>query len=104
MDGSRRLSERRATSVRSYLIRAGLASTRLESAGIGEEKPIDTNDTPEGRQNNRRVEFVILDQGTCGNLASSVNTFETDFSNKVENPCHDDVKVRLLFLEPMWMK
>lgn len=54
------LSERRAASVRAYLTGAGIAASRLESAGLGETRPAGKNDTPEGRQNNRRVELVKL--------------------------------------------
>jgi outer membrane protein OmpA-like peptidoglycan-associated protein len=58
------LSDRRAKSVRNYLIKSGISPARLSSRGFGREKPIDTNDTPEGKANNRRVEFKIIDDGT----------------------------------------
>ncbi|MGZ4099070.1 MAG: OmpA family protein, partial [Bacteroidia bacterium] len=45
-----------------YLITKGIASNRLTAKGYGETKPIDTNDTDEGRQNNRRTEFKILEK------------------------------------------
>jgi len=55
------LSQKRAASVRDYLIaNYKIASERLESKGWGESKPIDKNDTPEGKANNRRVELVKL--------------------------------------------
>jgi OmpA-OmpF porin, OOP family len=55
------LSERRAQSVRRYLIeRHGIDEARLEALGLGQTQPMDSNDTPEGRQNNRRVELVRL--------------------------------------------
>jgi len=54
------LSDNRAKSVREYLISQGIASYRLTSKGFGEHRPIDTNDTSEGRANNRRTEFVII--------------------------------------------
>jgi OOP family OmpA-OmpF porin len=55
------LSKRRAVAVRDYLIaNYKIAGDRLESKGWGESKPIDTNDTPEGKANNRRVELVKL--------------------------------------------
>lgn len=58
------LSERRALSVRTFLVEQyGIAGERLEAKGLGEAKPVDGNDTPEGRQNNRRVELVKLDAG-----------------------------------------
>ncbi|AKJ08337.1 putative repeat protein (TIGR01451 family)/uncharacterized protein (TIGR03382 family) [Archangium gephyra] len=55
------LSQRRAKWVREYLVQKGIAPQRLTSEGFGMEKPIDTNATPEGRANNRRVEFVVLE-------------------------------------------
>jgi outer membrane protein OmpA-like peptidoglycan-associated protein len=55
------LSQRRARWVREYLVQKGIAPERLDSAGFGMEKPIDTNDTAEGRANNRRVEFVVVE-------------------------------------------
>lgn len=55
------LSERRARSVRALLMeRYAIAEERLEAKGLGETKPVATNDTPEGRQTNRRVELVKL--------------------------------------------
>ena len=55
-----KLSEGRANEVRKDLIERGIAPERLEAEGRGESQPIDTNDTEEGRQNNRRVEIEIL--------------------------------------------
>ncbi|GFO56101.1 hypothetical protein GMSM_31080 [Geomonas sp. Red276] len=52
------LSEERAAAVRSWLEGKGIDSGRLKTAGFGDSKPIDSNKTPEGRANNRRVEFV----------------------------------------------
>lgn len=54
------LSNNRAKAVVDYLISKGIASGRLTSVGYGEEQPIDSNDTEEGRQMNRRTEFKIL--------------------------------------------
>jgi len=55
------LSQKRAESVRSYLIeKYGVSSSNLEAKGWGESKPIDTNDSPEGKANNRRVELIQL--------------------------------------------
>ncbi len=53
------LSERRAAAVKTYLVtEAGIAPERLETKGYGEDRPVAPNDTPEGRQQNRRVELV----------------------------------------------
>jgi OOP family OmpA-OmpF porin len=55
------LSENRAKSVRTYLMESfKIDGARLETKGFGETTPIDTNDTPEGKANNRRVELVKL--------------------------------------------
>jgi outer membrane protein OmpA-like peptidoglycan-associated protein len=54
-----KLSHNRAASVRTYIISQGIAETRIVSKGYGETKPVDTNETDEGRQMNRRVEFTI---------------------------------------------
>ena len=54
------LSKRRAEAVVKYLVKMGVNKKRIQSKGFGRAKPIDTNDTPEGRQKNRRVEFLVL--------------------------------------------
>ncbi len=53
------LSQRRAQAVTSVLINGGVAPGRIRSIGRGEDAPIATNLTPEGRQQNRRVEIII---------------------------------------------
>ena len=59
-EANQKLSEGRAEAVMKDLIRRGIAPERLEAEGRGETEPIDTNETEEGRQNNRRVEIHIL--------------------------------------------
>ena len=54
------LSERRAEAVMAEMVRLGIDRTRMTSKGFGESAPIDTNTTPEGKANNRRVEFVKI--------------------------------------------
>jgi outer membrane protein OmpA-like peptidoglycan-associated protein len=54
------LSQGRSQSVVDYLVSQGIENSRLVAQGYGESKPIDTNDTEEGRANNRRVEFTVL--------------------------------------------
>jgi outer membrane protein OmpA-like peptidoglycan-associated protein len=56
---NRRLSRRRARSVRRYLKRKGIDGDRMRAVGYGESKPIAPNRTAEGREKNRRVEFHI---------------------------------------------
>jgi OOP family OmpA-OmpF porin len=53
------LSQDRADSVRRYLIAQGVAPDRLEARGFGQDNPLHPNTSPEGREANRRVEFVI---------------------------------------------
>jgi OOP family OmpA-OmpF porin len=56
------LSKRRADAVRTYLVEQGLAGARFETAGFGETRPIADNETPEGRQRNRRTEFRVIEE------------------------------------------
>lgn len=58
---NRDLSMRRASTVKSWLVNNGISSNRLTVAGKGEDEPIDTNATADGRANNRRVELRVLD-------------------------------------------
>lgn len=61
IDYNQRLSENRARAVVDYLVSHGIDLRRLSFKGYGKSRPIDTNTTEEGRANNRRVEFVIVD-------------------------------------------
>jgi len=53
------LSELRAQAVRDYFVQQGITSSSIEAHGYGKTAPIASNDTPEGRQQNRRVELVL---------------------------------------------
>jgi len=59
-DDNQTLSEQRANAVYSYLIEKGIEKSRLRFKGFGETQPVDTNETDEGRQRNRRTEFVVF--------------------------------------------
>jgi outer membrane protein OmpA-like peptidoglycan-associated protein len=53
------LSERRAGTVGTYLRGKGVQDTRIATVGFGKNRPVATNDTPDGRQQNRRVELTL---------------------------------------------
>jgi len=65
---NRRLSEQRADAVRDYLVQQGISSNAITAAGFGKSEPVASNDTPEGRQQNRRVELVVSGNA-IGNVA-----------------------------------
>jgi len=56
------LSKRRAESVANYFVKNGISKDRLEIIGYGQDNPIASNDTPDGRRKNRRVEFSVNPQ------------------------------------------
>jgi len=58
---NKNLSFRRADAVKAWLVRKGISAKRLTVAGKGFDEPIDTNATDDGRANNRRVEFRVLE-------------------------------------------
>ena len=62
VDGNQVLSQQRAAAVGAYLSSKGVANERFVTQGYGPTKPIETNDTEEGRQANRRTEFTIIEQ------------------------------------------
>jgi len=55
---NQKLSERRAQAVKRYLVRQGIESNRISAEGYGKSRPIASNDTDEGRAQNRRAEIV----------------------------------------------
>ena len=63
------LSEQRAASVRAALVAGGVDPSLITSKGLGETTPVATNATAEGRQQNRRVEIVVLGAGSVADAA-----------------------------------
>lgn len=57
-----KLSQRRADAVKTYLVEAGIDPNRLDPVGFGEMRPIADNTTDEGKADNRRVEFIIVER------------------------------------------
>lgn len=68
------LSEQRANSVRDYLLKENIPAASMTSKGLGETQPVASNDTAEGRQQNRRVEMVVSGEviGTTVGMVSEV--------------------------------
>jgi outer membrane protein OmpA-like peptidoglycan-associated protein len=66
------LSQHRALAVRDYLVQQGVPDSAVAARGLGKAGPVATNDTPEGRQQNRRVELVLTGEAIGG--ASSADT------------------------------
>jgi OOP family OmpA-OmpF porin len=56
-----RLSVARAAAVKSWLVTNGIPSSRMETSGYGQTRPITTNSTDAGREINRRIEFIIIE-------------------------------------------
>jgi OmpA-OmpF porin, OOP family len=56
---NRTLSEKRAQAVTDYIVKAGLPATRFTAVGYGSTQPIVSNDTDEGKAQNRRIEFLV---------------------------------------------
>jgi outer membrane protein OmpA-like peptidoglycan-associated protein len=72
-DFNQQLSERRADSVRDFLAEQGVPGSNITARGFGKMQPVASNDTPEGRQRNRRVELVV-NGDAIGNTASASAT------------------------------
>lgn len=75
-DFNQQLSERRADSVRDFLAAQGVPASSITARGFGKTQPVASNDTPEGRQRNRRVELVVSGQsiGTTKTASAGTNT------------------------------
>lgn len=72
-DYNQRLSEQRAEVVRDYFVQQGVTENAVTARGFGKTQPIASNDTPDGRQRNRRVELVLSGDaiGTSATAAAS---------------------------------
>ena len=69
-----KLSKDRAESVRAYLVSKGVPADKITSVGKGKADPVASNDTPEGRANNRRVEIVVAGGGARTSAGSDTQT------------------------------
>ncbi len=59
-DYNQQLSEKRAAAVKNLLTNLGIDASRMQTKGIGESVPVSDNNSPEGKANNRRVEFIKI--------------------------------------------
>jgi outer membrane protein OmpA-like peptidoglycan-associated protein len=75
------LSQRRADQVREYLERRGVPAAQLRSVGKGEANPVASNETAEGRANNRRVEIIVDREGTGPSSREPETRSEPDLSS-----------------------
>jgi len=65
------LSQKRAESIKNYLVKRGVALNRIISKGYGEKYPVTENQTDQGRQLNRRTEFIVISKGENDIVADS---------------------------------
>ena len=68
------LSKRRSAAIKEALVKFGISENRLQTEGYGESRPIASNLTQEGKQLNRRVEFISL----TGNLSGEFENLEQE--------------------------
>jgi outer membrane protein OmpA-like peptidoglycan-associated protein len=96
---NQKLSEERAASVRQALVAGGIDSTKISSKGFGKTQPVASNATPAGRQQNRRVEIVVLGASTVGQAlttgATSDSTRMKMDSTKTDSTKTDTLKMKV---------
>ncbi len=86
---NQRLSEKRAKAVRNFMILNGITPDRLIAVGYGETNFVATNDTPEGRQQNRRVEFKFLGQDALGLPLLHFKVGKSELTEKSKSDLND---------------
>jgi len=84
VDYNQKLSDRRAHSVKEYLVSKGVAATRLATKGLGKLQPIASNDTAVGRALNRRVEFLIVNPEVVKGKSLEKRSFVEDITPQSE--------------------
>jgi OOP family OmpA-OmpF porin len=81
------LSQRRADAVKAYLVSKGVGASALTAKGYGKTRPIASNDTAEGRTENRRVAFVITNTVANVNVVNAdASAASTDAAKQAEKP------------------
>jgi outer membrane protein OmpA-like peptidoglycan-associated protein len=81
-DYNMQLSQKRAQAVRDYLVQQGIPDNTIASRGLGKSTPVATNDTAEGRQQNRRVELVLTGEAIGMSTADAGSTTSAPTSPK----------------------
>ncbi|OFX59511.1 MAG: hypothetical protein A2046_11965 [Bacteroidetes bacterium GWA2_30_7] len=81
-----KLSQDRVNSVMNYLLNKGIANNRIVAVGYGEDKPVASNTTDEGRAQNRRVEVKIIDNSPKQREGTEVDLVEKPEEKKKEEP------------------
>jgi len=83
---NKKLSDARAKAVMAALVTRGIPEAALTAKGYGIEKPLGDNKTEEGREKNRRVEFLITDPAPKGGASSAVTTPAADDTKTAKKP------------------
>jgi len=89
------LSENRANSVYQYILNRGVDASRLQFVGYGSGKPVATNSTEDGRQQNRRVEFIASSKTMKQTSLDKVDVAEADNSYKFEKKVDTEDRTKL---------
>ena len=88
---NQKLSERRAAAVRDYLVSKGIASERIEIFGASSDEPVASNATEQGRFQNRRIEFTLIEKdGTITSVGNAENSKAVK-DTKAEEPKAEEV-------------
>lgn len=83
-ESNSKLSQERVNSVKNYLLNKGIAANRISAVGYGESRPVATNNTDEGRAQNRRVEVKITDNRPIVRVGTEIDLVEKKESKKAE--------------------
>lgn len=91
---NQKLSERRAAAVRDYLVSKGIKADRLEIFGASSDEPVASNATEQGRFQNRRIEFTLIEKdGTITSVGNAENS-KTLKDSKAEEPAAQEDKAQ----------
>lgn len=89
-DANKKLSQERAEAVTAALVAKGVAADRLEAEGYGPEHPVASNDTDEGRAQNRRMALRVMENGVDSAAATAADTAKTDTTKAFEDMTEEE--------------